>query len=417
MRHPRTNGYILIQALVAVAGLLALMAILVHDNQATIDNTQSDLREARAHMAADGAVQQGLTVLSTANENLVTLTDTWAQLGSTGTEEFDQSDGSSFRMQILDAGSMINLNTATQQQLQLLPLDQDQVDCLLDWVQTGENPRTDGAKDSYYNGLTQPYNAKLGPLSTVNELLLIRNWTGQTLYQSPTDTTTLTLPSDQNGNVLPLASIFTVDSGAPNTSTAGASLINLDARNGTATNSLTRLGVPGQIAATITSAPRANFKALFAVRGVTSLSPNVLSNLLNGVTFTTAARTTGKINLNTASQAVLQSIPNVSTATAATIINQQTTGFTSLGALETTAALPAAELGQIADSFTVGSDTWIVRAYGESNGVGYAEEAVVGYRNSVLQIVSTNHLHTAGIPSWWNWNSTITETQQAGVTQ
>jgi type II secretory pathway component PulK len=415
MRRSR-RGYILIQALVAVAGLLALMAILVADDKASLDNVQSSLRQARAQTAADGAVQQALAVLSTGNEYLVTNNDTWAQLGSTGTEEFDFPDNSSFRMQVVDAGSLINLNSASQQQLQELPLDQDQVDCLLDWIQAGENPRSDGAKDQFYNALPVPYNAKLGPLTTVNELLLVDNWTAQTLYQPPTDSTTLTMPTDENGNILPLASLFTVDSGSPNTSTTGATLVNLDTRT-VSTAALRRIGINPQMSAEILSrVPIANFKALFQLPG---MNLSTMSLLANAVTFTTATRTTGKIDLNTASQTVLQSLPFMNSATAATVVSQQSTGYTSLGAFVAGAGLPAATIAQIADDFTVGSDTWIVRAYGQCGGVGIAEEAVVGLRGTTAQIevISVNRLHTAGIPSWWGWDQASTSTQQAGVTQ
>jgi len=161
-------------------------------------------------------------------------------------------------------------------------------------------------------------------------------------------------------------------------------------------------------------APINNFPELYALPGMTTSQEALL---LDNVTFSTATRTTGTINLNTATLPVLQSIPFVSSTVAEAIVQQQSSGFTTgLGELANL-GLTGPLLGEVATGFTVGSDTWIVRAYGQSGGVGSAEEAVVGFRNSQLQIISINRLHTAGIPSWWGWDSTTTSTQQAGVTQ
>jgi type II secretory pathway component PulK len=427
------KAYILVEALIAVAGLLALMAILVSDQQQSIDQVQNNLRLVRAEACADAAVQQALAVLATANAGLVTNNDSWAQLGgatttssgtitagTAGTTEYDFPDGTSFREQVIDASSLINLNTTTQQQLQLLPLDPDQVDSFLDWIQPGDDARSDGAKDAFYNDLPVPYNAKLGPLTTVNELLLIDNWTGQTLFQAPLDSTTLPLGTDYSGNVLPLATLFTVDSGSPNTTTTGTALINLSGGVSAATGrQLLALGVSRLIVNRLTSTgrgatPVTSWNALFALPGVNETQAQIL---LNSVTFSTGTRSTGKINVNTATLPVLESIPLVTATLANSIVQQQSSTFQGLGALATTSGLSPRALASVVNNFTVGSDTWIVRAYGVSGGIGSAEEAVVGYRNSQLQIISVNRIHTGGIPAWWAWDPTAATIDQVGVTQ
>ena len=252
-----------------VVCLVALMAMLAADQRANLQGIQTRLRERRAAQAADAAVNRALAVLEAANANLVQQTDDWALQGTGGADEFQFSDGSAqYRMQIVDAGSLLNVNTATATQFALLPLTQDQVDSLLDWREAGTQPRADGAKDAYYNALTQPYNAKLGPLDTVNELLLVKGWTGQTLYQTPTVTVTLPLPTDQNGATLPLAALLTVDSGSPNTQADGTARINLGQR-GVNVTALTRLGISRNLANQLAArAPFTSFQALSAVPGM-----------------------------------------------------------------------------------------------------------------------------------------------------
>ena len=409
------GGYIFVEALVVVVCLVALMAMLAADQRANLQGVQNRLRERRAAAAADAAINRALAVLGSANANLVQPSDEWALQGTGGADQFDFSDGSaSYRIQIVDCGSLLNVNTATSTQLGLLPLTQDQVDSLLDWRETGTQARPDGAKDTYYNALTQPYNTKLGPLDTVNELLLVKGWTGQTLYQTPTITTTLTLPTDQNGATLPLAALLTVDSGAPNTQASGSARINLGAR-GVNVTALTRLGLSRNLAMQLAArAPFTSFQTLSAVPGVNT---SAMERLLNAVTFTTAKRTQGKINLNTATQAVLQTVPSITTDVASSIVAQQSSGFSTLGALATVPGITARQLGQIADSFTVGGDTWLVRAYGESGGVGVAVEAVVGLRNGQVQVINWNRLSTGTIPTWWGWVADPTQTLDAGAAQ
>ncbi len=375
-------------------------------------------------------VARELAVLQAANPDIVLQSDDWLTLGSNGDEEFqlnDNTTGSSgltssptFRMQIIDAGSMLNVNTASPTALALLPLTQDQIDCLLDWREAGLTARTDGAKDAYYNSLAQPYNTKLGNLTTVNELLLVKDWTTQTLYQPPsqntsgTVTTTNQLPLDVNGNPLPLVSMLTVDSGSPNAQASGSARINFDVRP-LSLATLARVGITGRLATTIAArAPYTSFAALLATPG---MNPTIEQNVLNMVTFSTATRNVGKINLNTASQAVLETIPTVTTSMASMIATQQSLGFQTLGQLTTIAGIAPPQIAQLADNFTIGSDTWIVRVYGESGGVGEAEEVVVRQTNGNMQVINWDKINSPGIPDWWNWDAQTTTTVNAGSAQ
>jgi type II secretory pathway component PulK len=423
-RTRRQGGFIFVMALLAVAGLVALMAMLAHSQRASLDDVQNRLNERRADAAAAAAVARAISVISEANANTVTLSDPWAQVGYDGTYSFDMGDGSTFRMQIVDAASLINLNNASGagntstanlavQQLQQLPLEQDQIDSLLDWIQTSTQPRSDGGKDEFYNAQPQPYNTKLGPLTTVDELLLVQYWTAQDLYQPPTDTSGGNpLPTDTLGNAISLADMFTVDSGSPNTQASGAARVNVNVRGVTA-NSLRALGISPALAATIAArSPQPAFASLLALPGVT---PAAAQQLLNGVGFTTATRLTGKINLNTATQSVLMTIPNIDSATASSIVAQQANGFTSLGQLATLSGITPATLRQVADAFCVGSDTWIVRAYGESGGTGTSIEAVLRLSNAQAQVITWSRLNSPTIPSWWDWQAQPASTIDAGA--
>ena len=406
----KNRGFILIEALMIIIVLVALMAMIAADQRASSQQTENQLRRRRADAAARSAVSFAMGAVQQATANLVTTNDAWSQLDQSGDSAYTLGDAD-FRVQVVDCASLVNVNTASAQWLQQLPLTADQVDCLLDWRETGTEPRADGAKDTYYNGLTQPYNTKLGSLSTVDELLLIKNWTGNDLYAPATTVSSTPLPADDQGQTLPLASIVTVDSGSPNVRADGSARINLGQRGGNLASSLRAAGIGAGLAARIAQeAPYTSFRTLFTQVQATTDDEQ---RLLNAVTFTTNTRNTGKINLNTASQAVLLTIPNMTQAIAGTIVNQQSSGFASLGQLTTAAGLTPAQIPDFADYFDVGSDTFLVRAYGESGGVGTALEVVVRLTAGTPRILTWTRLNAAGIPAWWDWVSTATSTTDA----
>ena len=319
------------------------------------------------------------------------------------------------RLQLVDAGAFININTATEAQLQQLPVTQEQIDSLLDWREAGQTPRANGAKDSYYNALEEPYNTKLGPLTTLDELLLIKGWTAQELYTLQTNTVTSQIqPQDIKGNRIPLVGIFTTDSSAPNTRADGSARTNFGVRlNPQAVAQ--QLRVNAQLALQIANrSPYNSFRALLGMPGITS---NTAKTLLDSVRFGGGNTSTGKLNVNTASEEALRSLPNMPADVAASIVSRQSSGIQSLGELSSVPGLTGNTLAQLADSFTVGSNTWIVRVYSVSGGIGVAMEATATITNGTAHIQTWSPLHTIGIPAWWGWEAEPTTTTQLGTGQ
>ena len=61
-------------------------------------------------------------------------------------------------------------------------MTQDIADSILDWIDTDDQPREYGAETEYYSTLTPPYLPKNGPLSTLEELLLVKGVTPALLF-------------------------------------------------------------------------------------------------------------------------------------------------------------------------------------------------------------------------------------------
>lgn len=397
----RQRGNVMVTALILTALLVAALGSIAATQHLAMGALQSQLRERRAESAARAALAHAIAELGEADPNKVTLQDDWAVLGGEfGSEVYTLTDDTRYRVQIVDANSMINVNTATQQQLEALPLTPEEVASLLDWRETGTSARVDGAKDEYYNQLATPYNAKLKRLDSLSELLLVREWTAAMLYVPQQEMVSdAELPEDAQGNILALASLLTVDDGAPNLKADGTARVNVNQVPSPAL--WAQLGIVGPIANQLTlGGAAASFAQLLNRPGV---SQTVAQQLLDGATFGTEERYEGKINVNTAPEAVLKTIPNLTPEIAASIVQQQGSGLQTLGELANVAGLAPNVLAQIADNLTIGSDTFIVRAWGESGGEGVAIEATVRFYDGLPRIIAMDRLPDVSVPGWWNW--------------
>lgn len=88
------------------------------------------------------------------------------------------NDKFSLRYGVIDQAGKINVNSADKKTLLALPeMNQQLLDCLLDWRDSDNKPRDNGAEQEYYGAL-QPiaYNAHNSKLTTPEELLLIKGF-------------------------------------------------------------------------------------------------------------------------------------------------------------------------------------------------------------------------------------------------
>ena len=96
------------------------------------------------------------------------------------------------RFGVTDEGGKLNVNALIQADptgdvlhdaLMKLPnMTEEIADAIVDWLDTDEEERTAGAESGYYGGLPGAYQAKNGPASSLDELLLVRGVTAQLLY-------------------------------------------------------------------------------------------------------------------------------------------------------------------------------------------------------------------------------------------
>ena len=343
-----------------------------------------------------------------------TLQDDWAQLGQNGDEKVTVGD-TWFRMQVVDSSAYINTANLNQAWLNNLPMSQEQIDAYLDYTSAGETPRPDGGKDQYYNALQVPYNAKLAPLDTLDELLNIRYFTAQSIWQPQTNVvSTVSFVAGTNGQQPSLADLLTTYSYAPNV--RPGALGQQQPRINIANANQAQVRALGLSARTVSilfpnpPARRPTFTTLGALLRVVT-NPQDQRIILDNFTTSGATKRPGLINLNTASQNVLATIPNLTPDMVQAIIQQQQQGLTSLSGVLSIPGFTGNVLANTIDNFTVESSTFNIRVIGYCGSASVAMEATVDIINNKPQLVRISEVPYTDVIERWNWNAdTSTET-------
>lgn len=399
---------VMILTLVVLAAVTALLASAVARENAEVRSTITRLELRRARLAAESGVQRALALFLAQDPNLVSQQDDWFQFGNESADRF-LIGNDSFRIQVVDASSRVNLNTAPESDLQNLGLSTEQIDSLLDWREEGTTPRTEGAKDEYYNSLANPYNAALRRLSTLDELLLIKGFDPNSLIQVPeTSNTSGVTPR-------PLYSLATVDSFAPNTDAQGQQKQNL---NQAQVGQLVQRGIPIQVAAAIIARRNqvgGQFTSFAQVLTVNGMTNEAAGAIVDGFSLTGAPRSEGLINVNTATADVLMSVTGMTSDVADAIISRQSAGITALSELLQVPGFTVQLLAATADRLTTKSETFLVRVIGQSGTSQTALEAVISINGGTPKIVKVMDTPVRDMRALWGWPDEATNDVDAGT--
>ncbi len=114
-----------------------------------------------------------------------------------------------YRYGVNDEAAKINLNTimaldpsgkTLYNLLMALPnMTPDVADAIVDWIDSDNKPRANGAEEDYYQTLTPPYHCKNGPLDSLEELLLVRGVTPELLFGNDRNRNGILDPSEDDG--------------------------------------------------------------------------------------------------------------------------------------------------------------------------------------------------------------------------
>jgi type II secretory pathway component PulK len=263
---PRRKAVVLISVLVVVT-ILSLAAY-TFSQMVTSEAKAADTsrRLAQAHAFADSGLHYTMALLSDPNSMQNTLNgNPWdnssvfaAQavgqaeagkagrfsiVGPLGPDEDTTSTGAAFRYGVIDESGKINLNSLLKwdptgqkghdllmqmadksSDPALQALTEDVINSILDWLDPDDTPRENGAESDYYQTMNPPYNAKNGPLDSIDELLLVKGINAQMLYGNDVNRNGILDPEEDTGTgqkSLGLAAYFTAHTHESNVDSTG----------------------------------------------------------------------------------------------------------------------------------------------------------------------------------------------------
>lgn len=259
----------------------------------------------------------------------------------------------SARFGLTAEASKLNINEATEAMLEKLPtMTPYLVQGLLDFLDSDNTPRPEGAEQEYYDALANPYGVANGPLSTVEELLLVRGFTPSLLFGEDAnlnfrldpneDDAEEQFPPDNRDGTLNagLRQHLTVWSYDTDTDSQGAPRIDLNAADAALSREDSGSGetLPEPVTAYIQALRRSNVKLghpaelleahakLKDENGAevemdSGVGKAELPIVLDRFTTRLLPRAPGLIDVNTASSQVLQVLPGMDEALADSIVS------------------------------------------------------------------------------------------------
>jgi type II secretory pathway component PulK len=266
----RNRGFVLIAVLVVVA-LLAMMAVtqmlITRSEMATASATLSG-QQAKA--AAYSGIVRAMALLQQSAADPATWYDNPQVfqdqcIAGSGADGWyfsvyspNLGDSRQVRFGLEDENGKFNVNTffslpgagatATRPPANpptitldtFLPDHPDLRDCLLEFIDPQKRPQPLGVGQEYYDSLSVPYRMKNGPLSSIDELLLVKGFTGQMVYGNDANRNGTLEPNENDGDAsfppdnadgsldLGLAAYLTAVTYGPNVSSRGTRRVNIN---------------------------------------------------------------------------------------------------------------------------------------------------------------------------------------------
>jgi len=373
---------------------------------------------------------------------------------------------------LIDECGKLNLNVATADQLNMLPgMTSQATDSILDWIDVDENVTNgDGAESQFYGGLPEPYRSKNQPIESVEELNLIQGFMPLPNQRPQGDQPDLLFGIDRNRNgvieqsemarwgalatnsqgissnrgIFPFVTVYSFD---PNVDIQGDARVNVNvsaagngsnsspnavSKTGSATGSNSAKGsgsgkaanpvaalqqvlqqTLGGKAAQVAAAAqtRGPFRNLFDFANKVGITSQELRLISDKLTWSSSTSIQGLINVNTAPQEVLLTLPGLTQTDVQSLIAQRQTADTSSIAWVSDALglQKAATIGQLITNHSYFYSADIVAVSGDGRAFKRVR-IVVDARTTPAQIIYRKDLTSYG----WPLPQAVRESMRAG---
>jgi len=228
---------------------------------------------------------------------------------------------------LVDEASKLNLNTATREMLEALPLMTTELaGAIMDWRDTDSDLSADGAESQNYLLCDPPYNCKNSSFETIEELRLLIGGDPEILYEEDPNLNGILDPNEDNGDLTPpkdnqdgrldagILEYLTVYSREPNKRSDGSKRINIRNDQERQLNQLLQDQLGQARADEIQKAVGSN---LANVRSVlefyirSKMTPDEFLQIADALCVSDDEYTTGLVNVNTACAEVLACLPGI----------------------------------------------------------------------------------------------------------
>ncbi len=427
MRHytrMHRRGAIFITALGITVVLSSLVLVFAMNMR-----TESLAAVNRMDAAKAGAIELGaerwvMAQIESSGNDAMTITQTPAEAMGLGDGYFwiirpDADSDQNYVYGIADESAKLNLNVATSDQLLQLPGMTDELcDAIRDWVDEDSTTSSFGAESDFYASLPEPYLAKNGPMESVEELLLVKNFTPDLLWgydrnrDGVIDDTERTVggastmynsaTADARG-LFPFVTVYTVQS---NTAANGDARVNVNNRDVTQLQNVLRNAFdPSRADAILTpvlsailATRRGNtFNTLGDFYTISTMKNDEFAKVVDKLTVTNTKTLTGLVNVNTAPKQVLRCLPGLEEADADALIAKRPASSDNIAWVFD--ALTPAKAGLISSTITARSSQYsadIVAVSGD--GRAYQRVKVVVDARSTPKIIYRKDLSSLGWP-------------------
>ncbi len=336
-------------------GLVSITLYFAHAMSIELRAADNRLSGVSAEQAIEGAARYVTHVLGTqiANGSNGLIPDATTQLSEAvavgdahfwliGRDTNNITGQSQIFFGLVDEASKLNLNTASSNMLvsilATLPrANQDLAAAILDWRDTNGG----GAFQTYYAMQRPPYETKSGPFETVDELRLVSGGTLDTLVGEDVNRNGILDPNEdvnRDGRLDPgMLEYVTVYSREPSTYSNGVARINLSGSTKQQITSVLqqtfgftaeRAGAIGNNLSPGPAITPLNFTSPLQFYMRSRMTADEFAKIANAIKVNNSTNyIEGRINVNTASAAVLSCLPGLSTTTdlAQTLVNYRQT--------------------------------------------------------------------------------------------
>jgi type II secretory pathway component PulK len=163
--------------------MMAILAVGAQNSRLDTRTSLSSVEKVRCRWLARAGAETAMAYLMDDLKDVDSLLDEWT-ISSEDLQNVQMTDGT-YTVTITDECSKLNLNTASENQLLSLDtsaMNETIAESILDWRDTDEEIRTNGAESGYYQNLNVGYLCRNSNFRTPREVLRVRGVTDELFY-------------------------------------------------------------------------------------------------------------------------------------------------------------------------------------------------------------------------------------------